>query len=264
MADQTELRLDGGNVAEVVRVGDTVRRLAGPWTPAVQELLAYLEDVGFAYSPRPLGLDSEGREVLTYIDGETVGSGHRWPAWAWADATLQQAGRLLRHYHDTVDGYRPKGERTWRFVADHLDDTEVICHNDLAPYNIVWKDGAIVGIIDWDLASPGSPRSDLAFTAWSFCPIHTPPHAESLGAPTDVVRRLKVLCDSYGFQRTEGFLGAIRERMQTSIEGIKVKAAAGEDAFQRLVAGGHLARMEQDAQWLDLHEHQWERDLANL
>ena len=49
----------------VVRVGDTVRRpTAGR---AVHALLTYLEQVGFPYSPRLLGVDQHGREVLTYV-----------------------------------------------------------------------------------------------------------------------------------------------------------------------------------------------------
>ena len=45
----------------MVRVGDTVRRPAGPWTPAVDALLRHLEDVGFPGAPRALGRD---RHVL--------------------------------------------------------------------------------------------------------------------------------------------------------------------------------------------------------
>ncbi|MGA8209061.1 MAG: (deoxy)nucleoside triphosphate pyrophosphohydrolase, partial [Nocardioidaceae bacterium] len=39
-------RLDGGNVGGAVRVGGTVRRATGPWTPAVHRLLDHLGDVG--------------------------------------------------------------------------------------------------------------------------------------------------------------------------------------------------------------------------
>lgn len=35
MDDTTEQELTGGNVNDVVRRGDTVRRSAGPWTPTV-------------------------------------------------------------------------------------------------------------------------------------------------------------------------------------------------------------------------------------
>jgi len=41
--------LAGGNMSgEVWRIGDTVRRRAGPWTPAVHALLLHLEQRGFA------------------------------------------------------------------------------------------------------------------------------------------------------------------------------------------------------------------------
>ena len=52
-----------------MRVGDTVRRRAGPWTPAVHALLRYLEAAGFE-APRVRGIDERGREILGYIPGE--------------------------------------------------------------------------------------------------------------------------------------------------------------------------------------------------
>src|SRR6266511_4389576 len=48
--------LSGGNMAgEVVRVGRTVHRRAGLWTPAVHDLLRHVELVGFGGAPRALG-----------------------------------------------------------------------------------------------------------------------------------------------------------------------------------------------------------------
>ncbi len=91
----------------VVRIGDTVRRPTFPWSPAVHALLRHLEAVGFRWAPRVLGLDEEGREVLTYLDGESGPQG-------WApvidDAGLARFARLLRTYHDAVAGFRPPPE----------------------------------------------------------------------------------------------------------------------------------------------------------
>src|SRR5262245_21022678 len=67
---QQEIPLRGGNVSTVHRVGDTVRRNTGPWTPAVHAMLRHLEYVGFTGSPRVLGVDERGREVLSYLEGE--------------------------------------------------------------------------------------------------------------------------------------------------------------------------------------------------
>src|SRR2546428_13819886 len=63
-----QLRL-GGNLNDAVHVGDTVRRRAGPWTPAVHELLRFLEREGFP-APRARGMDEQGREILEYLNGE--------------------------------------------------------------------------------------------------------------------------------------------------------------------------------------------------
>jgi hypothetical protein len=39
----------------------------------VHALLRHLEDVGFDDAPRALGFDNQGREMLTYLPGDTVG-----------------------------------------------------------------------------------------------------------------------------------------------------------------------------------------------
>jgi len=65
-----ELPLSGGRLtAGVVRVGDTVRRPTGPHSAFVHALLMHLEAVGFAGAPRLLGMDDQGREILSYLAG---------------------------------------------------------------------------------------------------------------------------------------------------------------------------------------------------
>ena len=53
-------------------------------------LLAHLAAKAFTGAPRPLGFDEQGREVLTFLEGETVGSGKPWPAWTHAEDVLDQ------------------------------------------------------------------------------------------------------------------------------------------------------------------------------
>jgi hypothetical protein len=66
-----EVPLPGGNVGGAVRVGDTVRRSTGPWTPAVHALLGYLAS-RVPHIPRVLGFDDQGREILSYLPGRVV------------------------------------------------------------------------------------------------------------------------------------------------------------------------------------------------
>ncbi|WP_435736103.1 aminoglycoside phosphotransferase family protein [Cellulosimicrobium sp. PMB13] len=193
-AGTAEITLTGGNVNDVVRVGDTVRRTAGPWTPTVHALLAWVRAHGVTSVPAPLGLDVQGREVLTWLEGEVGG----WPVpdWVWDPRTLRAAGAMLREWHDATVGFAPAGA-VWRSPA--REPVEVVCLNDAAPYNMVHSDGGLVGFIDVDMASPGPRAWDLAYLAYRMCgwcedmPVPGPP-APRL-APPD---RLTVLLDGYG------------------------------------------------------------------
>lgn len=61
--------LAGGNLnPEIAKVGTNVHRTAGPWTPAVHELLDHLARSSYP-APRAIGMDDSGREVLTFIPG---------------------------------------------------------------------------------------------------------------------------------------------------------------------------------------------------
>src|SRR5262245_24987269 len=67
----SEEPLSGGGVSGVVRIGETVRRPVGPWSPAVHSLLDHFEGSGFE-APRVLGTDIAGREILSFIEGDAA------------------------------------------------------------------------------------------------------------------------------------------------------------------------------------------------
>jgi hypothetical protein len=92
--------LAGGNMNAVERVGDTVRRNAGPWTPTVHRYLDYLARAGVDWAPKPLGIDGD-REVLSFVDGEVPL--YPLPDWVWADSVLVDGARRLRQLHDGSD-----------------------------------------------------------------------------------------------------------------------------------------------------------------
>jgi hypothetical protein len=148
----TEQALAGGQQTKgIVRVGQTVRRPLHDRSNYVHALLRHLEAVGFDGAPRLLGIDAQGREVLTYIPGEVV---VRSPTWL-SDARLDSAARLIRRFHDATAGTALAG------------DQEVVGHGDIGSHNIVFDGDVAVGIIDWDVSvGPGSRLVDLGHAVW--------------------------------------------------------------------------------------------------
>lgn len=224
-----EQSLPGGRTSGPVRIGHTVHRPARPWTPAVHAVLRHLESVGFPGAPRVLGFDDLDREVLTYIDGETVGEQRPWPTWVYADATLVQVGSWLRRLHDMTVTFTPREDLSW-FAGQSWHPGLVIGHHDAAPYNAVWRDGQLAGFVDWDTAGPSSRELDLAFSALTWVPLEPRRIVEERGftAFDDRSRRLHVLLDAYGYEGDRAAFGAV----------VAARARVNATAIRRLAAGG--------------------------
>ncbi|MBW0091107.1 phosphotransferase enzyme family protein [Pseudonocardia oceani] len=191
-----EIPLLGGtaNRGRVHRVGDTVRRPLRPTAPAVHALLRHLEDVGFDGAPRVLGVDDQGREVLTYIPGEAVTAPA--PPWGLTDAALGSVGRLLRRFHDAVADFDP-APHDWSSPASPPFSGGGIAHNDPNLDNVVFHGDRAVALIDFDLAAPGAPVWDVAGTARFWAPLRDPVDTDD-GRAGRELDRLRVLVDAYG------------------------------------------------------------------
>ena len=269
-----EERLPGGNAGGAVLVGGTVRRPTGPWTPAVHALLRHLADHGFEGAPRVLGTDEQGREVLSFLPGATVGLARPWPTWVHCDEALVQVGDWLRRYHDAVADFVPPPQARWRTSRRPWRQGDVIGHNDAAPYNAVWENtasgsddttrngagasgGRLVGFVDWDFAAPCPPLWDLAFVAFSWVPLHAREvvTAEGFTRFADRPRRLRLLLDAYGHAGSvHSVLRAVSARIEEHARGLRGLAAAGDPLFARLVDDGvidtldrALAQLREDA-----------------
>jgi Ser/Thr protein kinase RdoA (MazF antagonist) len=246
----------GGNLNQAVRVGDTVRRRAGPWTPAVHALLRYLEDAGFE-APHVRGIDEQGREILDYIPGEAyAGAENPVPDRVLDEEHLVEAARLLRRYHDVVSGFAPPPGATWRLVAP--TEHELICHNDWSPWNALFREGQLAVILDWDLAGPGSRLWDVANSAACWVTLFSEAKLFSLA---ERAQRLRLFCDTYGLEDRSAVMATIRLRNDHVARFIEARARAGEPGFVTLAKWDTPAKMDKDLAYLDRHRSTFERAL---
>ncbi|WP_188193355.1 phosphotransferase enzyme family protein [Nonomuraea sp. SYSU D8015] len=227
--------LAGGGVNHVVKVGATVRRPTGPWTPAVHAVLDHLEARGFTGAPRSHGIDGEGREVLDFVPGEVPG--HPLPEWVLSDGALAAVGRLLRDFHDATTDFPKNRDMAWYFPP--RAPAEVVCHGDVAPYNCVFRDGKPVAFIDFDTAHPGPRVWDVAYAAYRFVPLTDPRHLATFPV-AEQARRLRRFADAYGLD-TAGrsvLTDTARERLDHLVRHMHEQAAAGHEGFASHVTRG--------------------------
>jgi hypothetical protein len=202
----------------------------------VHAVLRHLERVGFDGAPRVLGTDEQGREVLSYLDGDTVGDSVPWPAWVSSDDTLVQVGAWLRRLHDATESFVPPADAVW-FAGQTWRPGLVIGHHDAAPYNAVWRSGRLVGFVDWDTTGPSSREFDLAYSALLWVPLLAAGTAWPVDVRTndDRARRLHLLLDGYGFDgdRTT-FAAIVAGRARLNAEVTRRLAATGDPSYRAI------------------------------
>jgi Phosphotransferase enzyme family len=250
----TEQPLAGGmyDDGRVVRVGATVRRPIRGSSDAVQALLVHLERIGFDAAPRFLGIDDQGREILTYIDGDVPLPPY--PPWAMTDRAIGGLGRLLRRYHDASASFDASGITGWSTDWSDPGGGPLVCHNDLFPENVVFRDGLPVALIDFGEASPGHPTWDLAIAAEVWAPLSAPAGRLGHQRGLDAVRRVGLLARAYGVEpsRAQELVEALFEQRAHSRAHIRAEIADGDEVLlDYWRAHGGDAQAAADDEWLE-------------
>jgi aminoglycoside phosphotransferase (APT) family kinase protein len=213
--------LHGGTHGPVVRVGDTVRREPRPSTQAIHALLRHLEFKGFDGAPKALGFDKQGREVLSFIPGDAAGQRGTGtpPAYVREVSTLVDIARLLRRYHDATAGFVAPHDAIWAFQVGAPHHGEVICHNDIGPWNVVFSDGQPIALIDFDTAAPGPRDWDIAYALYRFVPYVPDEVCTIIGwtRPPDRPARLRAFCEAYGLADWSHILEVMVRRIEVMV-----------------------------------------------
>jgi len=238
-----------------------------PGSPAVHALLVHLERAGFDGAPRFLGIDAQGRERLTFIPGQAH---DRATPETVPDAMLPAIGRLIRRYHDAARDFSlPDGLRWWADAEIAVPGEAIVCHNDISPRNIVFRDGQPVALIDWDMACLAPPLWDVAHTVWQFTPVLADRDWAVSGWPREPslasrLGRMRLLIDGYGLGPSEraGFAAILALRIERTATGIRRLAAEGDPVCAQLEADGVVDQIERSHRWALAHTHEIDAALS--
>ncbi len=247
------IELTGGTINRPVLIGDTVRRRCGSGAEAIHSLLLHLESVGFPYSPRFLGIDGQGREILSYLRGTSIM--RPWPSKYRSLEGIKDAARVVRLYHEAVASFRPSKGSVWFNGRTELLPGEIIIHGDLGPWNmIVDETGSVVGIIDWDFARPGSAISDISYFAFYAAVLRRDQIAASAGfvRPPNRRERLEAIAKAYGTDpillATEGLRFELEQLYR-----IRLLGPTGIEPWAGFLNRGMVDDIQQDLDWLHLN-----------
>ncbi|MFT3855801.1 MAG: phosphotransferase [Ilumatobacteraceae bacterium] len=242
-----ERPLAGGNAtAAVIRVGDTVRKPSSPTTPLVHRYLRMLRAAGVDV-PEVFGDDEHDRQVIEFVPGtlamELLPLDH---------SALRRVGAMIRRLHDASTGFPVPPD--WSTLLPTVDP-DLICHNDLAPWNLVMGERWV--FIDWDGAGPSTRLWDLAYAAQSFALLVAGQPVAAAAA------RLAALAD--GYDADAGLRAALPETMLERTAAmhdmLRSAHAAGRQPWGRMYVEGHGEHWRTATEYVRRHRDAWQAAL---
>ena len=242
--------LAGGNASgPVVRVGDTVRK---PWTAATPSAIAFVEAIRAAGidAPTPMGRDELGRQVQELVPGRLAMDSD-----PLSLPELHRVGALVRAIHDASTTYVPPADAIWETAIPAPGD-DLVCHNDLAPWNLIVGERWV--FIDWDAAAPSTRLWDLAYAAQTFT-------LSDVGLePERTARGLAAFVDGYGADRRmrERLPDALSRRTEAMYDLLYSSSLAGTDPWASMFADGHGEHWKAAAHYVEAHRAVWAAALA--
>lgn len=253
-----EIPLGGDGVTPgIVRIGDTVRRPLRPFSLTVQAFLGHLRARGFDGAPVPLGVDAEGREVLSFVAGDVPRE--PLPDAVCSDEVLVALAQLIRRLHDAAQGWEPPADAVWGAIPGRVPpdarpliaSPELVSHRDYCPGNVVYRDGLPSALIDFDLARPTTRIYDIANALYWWAQLLDPLDRAPALRDADVAARVALFADAYGMDAAQrAGLMPLAVDMLHSFHLSAREAAKVDPVFARFWDEGVAAKMPRAEAWI--------------
>lgn len=171
-----------------------------------------------------------------------------------APSELKEVGATVRAIHDASAEFVPSDGASWD-VAIPAAEEELICHNDLAPWNLIVGDDFT--FIDWDGAGPSTRLWDLAYAAQAFT-LNNPDQD-----PNESSSRLAAFVEGYGAgtDLRQKLPLAMYQRCTAMYRMLRSSYEAGREPWASMYSNGHGDHWRVVALYVQKHQDLWAQSL---
>lgn len=260
-------KLSGGNLTSVYKQNGVVLREQKDWSSTIHRLLIHLEKVKYTKCPRFIGINDSGMEILTFVQGECK---VKYPFTNDRNEQLsiiKNIAEIMRKYHDATLSFERTEIDRWMFSYDGNLKDEVICHNDIAPYNITFVNDIPYGMIDFDTCCPAPRIWDIVYALYRFVPfsekIYDVEKQEDRTYDVGIDKEFRkesihVFFDAYGMEVPNDLFLQMTDRLQALADLIYNEARNGNSAFKKMLEEGHRDLYLMEIQFIKEHSKEWQ------
>lgn len=254
-------------MSEVFYDGNNIHRDLKPYSKTIHRLLKHLENKKIKFVPYFLGVDYENKqEILTFINGNTIENYPDIDDIEHKIKNIKLIANMLKEYHDATLDFNHSEEDEWFLEYNGELDKEVICHNDIAPYNITFSKNKPIGIIDFDTACPAPRIWDIAYALYRFVPLSRKVYVpdrniyREYSKESDSEER-KVLInkfiDSYGDYKVEDVLKNVILRLESLVKLFDRECQKGNPVFINMKNEGHQELYIEEIKFIKENMNDW-------
>lgn len=156
----------------------------------------------------------------------------------------------MRAIHDASEAFTPDPGASWT-TAIPSPGEELICHNDLAPWNLII--GERWTFIDWDAAAPSTRLWDLAYAAQAFT------LSDTQQAPEESARNLAAFVDGYEADHVlrADLPTAMHRKAAEMYNLLSTSYETGQEPWGTMFASGHGDHWRAATQYAGQHQAIW-------
>lgn len=227
-----ETILSGGTNAEsIVKIGKNVHRSKTHNFEFIHAMLLWLEKQRFSYAPKYVGIDEQGREILSFVEGEVPRE---------IPMTFEQkisAIKILRQFHDALANTKFAGAE------------ETVCHHDFAPWNIIVHEEKVVGMIDFDEVGPGKRIDDVTYFIWTALDL-----AVAKIPDEEQIKNIVALVNAYQLTNKNEIISSFLKQQNRILKFRQQIVAKEKDPDKIIFSKGAILRIQNSINWINKYK----------
>lgn len=254
-----------GNINTVEYKNNCIYRDVTKYSDTIHRFLKHLETKNIDFVPKFIKIENN-KAVYSFVEGNTIEDYPHITNLEDKIKIIEQIAKMLKIFHDASLDFKIEKDDQWFLEYRGNLFKEVICHNDIASYNVTFKNNLPVGLIDFDTICLAPRVYDIAYALYRFVPLSNEIYDPILKSyrqydKTIDSKQRKVLVEHflkvYPIDPSINIYEILIERLEDLVLLFDRECAKGNIAFIKMKEEGHQLFYKKEIEFIKANYKDW-------